>query len=259
MPRVDSGTRELNEKISAIKRPHLRVWGGVMLLVVLVLAAAVAAQLPIRSYASLVQNWIGSFGPWGIALFISCYVLEAVVAPTTPLTILAGFAFGLSIGLPVVMISATVSALATFLLSRYLLRAWVSSAIADRPWFQVLDGAVMDSGWRIVLLSQLSPFIPFNIQNLFYGLSHIRLRVFVMASVAGGLPGTAFCVYLGAVGRVATQHTLAPMRWSLLLLGLFATALLVFLISRAAHARLSVLVTADRDGPDDSTGSCKHG
>lgn len=240
------GISELIEKISAIRRYHLRVWAGVVLFLALVFVGAAVSQIPIRSYASLIQQWIGSFGPWGIVLFSACYVLEAIFAPTTPLTVLAGFAFGLSVGLPLVMFSATLSATMTFLLARYFLRAWTTEAIAEKPWFKVLDRAVGSSGWRIILLSQLSPFIPFNVQNLFYGLSRIRLRVFVLGSVVGGLPGTAFCVYLGAVGRAVTHQTLAPMRWGLLLVGLFATAFLLFLISRAAHTRLSELITTDQ-------------
>lgn len=233
-------------KAGAIKRHHIWTWIGVALL--LVMAAAAATQIPVRAYANLTQHWIGTFGPWGVALFIPCFIVAALFAPTTPLTVLAGFAFGLSVGLPVVLFSAGVSATATFLLSRYLLRSRVIEAIAGKPRFQALDRTLVDSGWRIIILSQLSPFIPFNVQNLFYGLSNITLRVFILATLAGVLPGAAFYVYLGAVGRVVTHRTMGPMQWIPLVVGLIATALLLLLISRAARVRLSEATDSKEHG-----------
>ena len=59
--------------------------------------------------------------------------------------------------------------------------------------------------------------------------------------LAGVLPGAAFYVYLGALGRVVTHHKIGPMQWVPLVVGLIATALFLLLLSRAARNRLSEL------------------
>lgn len=230
-----------------IRRHSVWLWAGAVLILIMALAAG--SQLPVRAYAAVIEHWLQTFGLWGIALFVPCYIGLALVAPITPLTVLAGFAFGLPIGLPVVLFSAGANATLTFLFGRYLIRQRLTAAMAGKTTFQALDKALVDGGWRIILLSQMSPFIPFNLQNLFYGLSHIPLWVFVPATLAGILPGAVFYVYLGAVGRVATHHVMGPMQWVPIIVGLVATALFLLVISRAARLRLSEISKARGGGP----------
>ena len=219
-----------------LRRRQLGFWSALVL--ALILAAFLEAQVPIKEYAGDIQHWILVSGRWGIAVFILCYVLLALIAPTTPLTVLAGFAFGFFTGLVIVLFSAAASAGLAFLLTRYLLRGRVAAFLARRPGFAVLDRVLAARGWQIVVLSQLNPFIPSNLQNFFYGLSDIPLRVFIPATALGLLPGIAFYNYVGALGTLVVQGTRGQVWWLLAALGLFATALILILLGRGAHFRL---------------------
>ena len=68
-----------------------------------------------------------------------------------------------------------------------------------------VDAAVAREGWKIVLLTRLSPAFPFNLLNYAFGLTRVALRDYVLASWIGMMPGTVMYVYLGSVaGDLAT-------------------------------------------------------
>jgi uncharacterized membrane protein YdjX (TVP38/TMEM64 family) len=69
------------------------------------------------------------------------------------------------------------------------------------------DAAVGAQGFRVVLLLRLSPLFPFNLLNYALGLTRVRLRDFVLASLPGMLPGTLLYVYLGSLVTSVSQLT----------------------------------------------------
>ena len=73
-----------------------------------------------------------------------------------------------------------------------------SKRIASYPRFQAIDRAVGEQGFKIVLLTRLSPIFPFNLLNYAFGLTKVRLWQYVLASWIGMLPGTIMYVYLGS-------------------------------------------------------------
>ena len=101
----------------------------------------------------------------------------------------------------------------------------------------------------IVFLLRLSPAVPFTLLNYLLGLTRVRFRDFVIASV-GMLPGTLLYVYYGklagdvaaAAGGAATPHGTA--HYAVLGLGLVATIAVTVLITRLARRALDS-ATAD--------------
>ena len=55
--------------------------------------------------------------------------------------------------------------------------------------FAAIDRAVADEGWKIVLLTRLSPVFPFTLLNYAFGLTRVRLSHYVLASWIGMIPG----------------------------------------------------------------------
>ena len=101
-----------------------------------------------------------------------------LLLPVWPLSIAGGLAFGM-MGIPLVVVSATVGAALAFLVSRYLARQIVRNIAHKRPVLRAIDEAVTDEGWKVVILLRLSPLVPFNLQNYFLG--------------ATGYPTSALC------------------------------------------------------------------
>ena len=57
----------------------------------------------------------------------------------------------------------------------------------------------------------------------------------------GIMPGAAFYVYLGALGREAGSGGAGPVRWIVLGAGLVLTALVLWLVIRRANTKLTEL------------------
>ena len=206
-----------------------------------VIAALVAGWflLPINEWSDALQGWIKGLGPWGWLIFAAVYIVATVLlVPVSVLTITAGLAFGLAIGFPLVVVSATIGATLAFLVARYLAHDKVESLLQDRPRFKAIRSAVSEGGWKVVALLRLSPVLPFNLQNYFYGITDLKLPEYVAATFVGIMPGTLLYVYLGAAGKAASGEGVSTLEWGFFALGLVATVAVAVFVTKKAKAKL---------------------
>lgn len=189
---------------------------------------------------------VQSVGPWGPLLFIVIYIVGCVIfLPGSLLSIGAGFLFGLPVGIVTVSLGSTLGAGAAFLIGRTVLRKWVTARFATMPRFRALDEAVGKQGFKIVLLTRLSPVFPFNLLNYAFAATSVSLRDYMAASWLGMLPGAVLYVYIGtamnslvelASGR--TSYTWGEgVLFSFGLVATVAVLILLFRIARNALAR----------------------
>ncbi|MGH8495126.1 MAG: TVP38/TMEM64 family protein [Gammaproteobacteria bacterium] len=215
--------------------------------------AAVAAAwyfLPLDEWAAAFDQWIRRLGVWGGVVFAGAYVLATVlVMPAWPLSVIAGLAWGVAIGFPLVLVSATCGATLAFLVSRYLLREQVEHKAGQYRLFKAIDRAVSDQGWRVVGLLRLSPVVPFNLQNYLYGITGIRFRHYVAATFIGMIPGTLMYVYFGAAGMAAIgggESGGGGLKWSLFAAGLVATVAAAVIVTRRARQELDRIIDEEQ-------------
>jgi uncharacterized membrane protein YdjX (TVP38/TMEM64 family) len=96
----------------------------------------------------------------------AAYVPAALLfVPGSLLTLEAGFAFGVVRGTIAVSLGSVLGASAAFLAGRTLARGLIEGRISRNPKFQAIDRAVGEQGFKIVLLTRLSPIFPFNLLN----------------------------------------------------------------------------------------------
>jgi uncharacterized membrane protein YdjX (TVP38/TMEM64 family) len=205
------------------------------------IAALVAGWflLPIEAWSDAFQVWIKSLGSWGWLIFAAVYILGTLLlVPGSVLTFAGGLAFGLAIGFPLVMVSATIAATLAFLVARHLAYHKVEAMMQDRPKFKAIQSAVSEGGWKVVALLRLSPVLPFNLQNYFYGITDLKLRDYVAATFVGIMPGTLLNVYVGAAGKAASGQGASTLEWSFLAVGLVATVVVGVLVMKKAKAKL---------------------
>lgn len=189
--------------------------------------------------------WVAALGWWGAVAFAVLYVIATVAfLPGSVLTLGAGVLFGPLWGSLLVFGSATVGAIAAFLIGRHLARGWVKDKLAaGNATFEAIDRAVAADGFKIVLLTRLSPVFPFNALNYLYGLTGVRLRDYAIASV-GMVPGTVLYVYLGASFKSLTDifaggdRAKTPQELALFAVGLGATVAVTLVITRIARQAL---------------------
>jgi uncharacterized membrane protein YdjX (TVP38/TMEM64 family) len=208
-------------------------------------------------------EWVQGIGPWGAVLFAAAYVPAAVLfVPGSLLTLGAGFVFGLAKGTVIVSLGSTAGAAAAFLVARSLAHDWVARRIARRPALVAIGRAVETEGFKIVLLTRLSPVFPFNLLNYAYGVTSVPFRTYVLASWIGMLPGTIMYVYLGsAANSLATvlsgDAPRSAGQQALFVLGLTATVAVTIVVTRRAKRALNEIVPPDRqrdeDGPQSSS------
>src|SRR2546429_3084660 len=170
-------------------------------------------------------DWIGKLGPWGPVIFVGLYVVATVFfIPGSVLTFGAGAVFGVALGSVSVSIGATLGATAAFLVGRYLARDAIARKIEKNEKFAAIDRALADEGWKIVLLTRLSPVFPFTLLNYAFGLTRVKLSHYVLASWIGMIPGTVMYVYLGSLVNLGAGHRQRTTgEWALYGVGLLAT------------------------------------
>jgi uncharacterized membrane protein YdjX (TVP38/TMEM64 family) len=203
--------------------------------------------LPVKEWLQSLTEWIDGLGLWGGVVFAAAYVIATVLlAPGALFTIAAGLVFGLGWGFVVVMIGATVGASLAFLVARYLVRDKVKHMFEGRPKFKAVDNAVAEEGWKIVLLLRLSPLVPFNLQNYFFGLTNIDFWHYALATSVGIIPGVVLYLYIGALGGALTGGgQWGTPQWVFFGAGLVATIVVALLVTRKAKVKLKEVGLAD--------------
>ena len=215
--------------------------GKAIVLAGLVLLAGVGFLfLPIRQWFMQVEGYVRSLGAIGPAAVALAYVLCTVLfIPGSAITIGAGTLFGLKTGFLVVLVGANLGALCSFLLARTFLREKVARWAEANPKFRSLDRAIGKQGFKMVLLTRLSPVFPFVLLNYFLGLTAVRTGAYALANLFGMLPATFLFVYIGAAAREAIagqmDESVGFYQQILKYVGLLATVAVVVIVTRIAR------------------------
>src|SRR5258705_2789829 len=215
---------------------------------VALIAAAVAGLIVLSVNAPLREDlgeFLGQFrgSVWGPAVYAAVYALACLVLPGSLITLAAGSLFGVVVGTVVVSVASVAGASLAFWLGRTLARGLVEKRLAGNPRFRALDQAVATGGFKIVLLTRLSPLFPFTLLNYAFGLTKVRFRDYVLASWIGMLPGTLMYVYLGSTVKeladvAAGNVEGGPGRPVLFFVGLTATVVVTLYVTRLAPRAL---------------------
>lgn len=230
---------------------------GLLLIAVLavsvVLAAVPESRSAVNRSLAACLEWMQQLGPWGpVAVGAAFIPVCLLFLPGAPLTLFGGFAFGGSLAglarvIAAVSIGSTLGASLAFLAGRYVARRWIEERVSRNPRFRAIDAAVGEKGFKIVLLSRMSPIFPFNLLNYAFGLTRVSFRDYVLGSWIGMLPGTAMYVYLGSTTRQLTDALTGNLEPSagqraLFYVGLAATVAVSIVLARAARRALSEAV-----------------
>ncbi|MCH2114142.1 MAG: TVP38/TMEM64 family protein [Pirellulales bacterium] len=213
--------------------------------------ATVFTFFPVNGLIGQFLGYVQSLGVWGPVLLALAYVVATVLmVPGLILTLGAGFAFGLVQGMIAVSVGSVLGAIAAFLLGRTLGRDYVEHKASEFPAFAAIDRAVQRSGFKIVLLTRLSPAFPFNVLNYLFSITGVRTRDYFLASWIGMFPGTLMYIYFGtAIKTVADlvggQFEGGTAQKVLLLVGLIATVIVTVYVTRIARAAIRECVPAE--------------
>ena len=186
-----------------------------------------------------IQAWITTLRSWGPAVFFLFYVVAVVLlVPGSMLALIAGLAYG-AWGLPLALGAATTGATISFFVARHLARRQVQSLATRHILWRVVEEEISAGGWRIVGLLRLSPLIPFNLLNYLFGITRIRFRHYLPATLLGIAPGTTANISFAAAGQAITVGGFwHPVNAGLFVLGLLVTFAVGWAFHRQVHAML---------------------
>lgn len=171
-------------------RPAFRL---ALLVVTLVAVGAIARVTPVASMLSLdgLINGVRSLQStaWAPFVFVLVYVTTTALGlPGSVVTIVGGVVFGFGWGALYNSIGANIGANAAFGLARMLGRDGVERIVGKR--IRRLNNAMLRHGLIGLLALRLIPLVPFNALNFGSGLTRLRWREYIIATMVGILPGT---------------------------------------------------------------------
>lgn len=219
-----------------------------LLLTCLVATLIIASQyLNIQQILHTLVLQVNSLGYLGPIAFIAIYNLATLLfIPGSILTLKGGCLFGVFWGSIYVIIAATIGATLAFLIGRYLSRDWVVQKLDKHPKFKAIDLAVAKEGWKIVLLTRLSPIFPFNLLNYAFGVTQVSLKDYILGSI-GIIPGTVMYVYIGSlasnIAMLNTPHQPSNPQaqigeWVIQVMGFIATVVVTIYVTKVAQKTL---------------------
>jgi uncharacterized membrane protein YdjX (TVP38/TMEM64 family) len=160
-----------------------------------------------------------------VAGFMAIYIAQTALSlpGAAILSLAAGAIFGSVLGTLYAVVAATIGATLAFLVTRYLLREVILAKFG--PKLEGINRELETRGFNYLLFLRLVPLFPFFLINLAAGLTRLPLRVFVLGTLIGIIPGGFVFVNAGAsLASINSLRDVASPRvlGSFALLGLFA-------------------------------------
>lgn len=214
-----------------------KVWGfGAFGLLVV----GVGHTLPWNDWLAAFKSWLLPLGPWAIPMFVVVYAAATVLClPNVLLILIGGTLFGLVKGIISVSIADTLSAVLCYGIGRTIARQRIKRWMQTNTTLAQLDQAVGRKGWKIVLLTRLSPLVPSNLLNYGFSCTTINFWQYCLFTWLGMLPVISLYVYLGAFGMQMMSRDMSPGHLFLRGLGLLVTIATVFYTTHFARRALS--------------------
>ncbi len=220
--KIRANLRDLASAIGAGTRQLARPRALVTVVAITVLIA-LATWAPLPSPMQL-RDWVHSVGPWFPLAFLAAHIVVTVLPfPRTVFTLAAGLLFGPALGIAIVVVATTASAVLAVLLVRA--AGWQLSRLVQHRAIVAADERLRERGWVAVLSLRLIPAIPFSAINYAAGASAVRLVPYTWATLAGVLPGTISVVILG---DAIAGHASPALLLASVCTGVLGLALLVF-------------------------------
>ena len=194
----------------------------------------------------------------GAGIYLIGFVLLAGfgMLPTISQAILAGYAFGVPVGLLLAMLGFGGASMLGYAIVAKIARNRVEQEIANKPKAKLLRDALLHASTPrallIVSLVRLSPAAPFALTNLLLSSLSVNRWVFFFGTLIGMLPRTLAAVLIGQQFTGWNGGIDKP-RW-LIIAGIISLVVLLVVISKVAAGAL-LRVTRQPSAPRSTTGA----
>ncbi|MBD2257992.1 TVP38/TMEM64 family protein [Pseudanabaena sp. FACHB-2040] len=212
-----------------------RFW---LLVLVGVLIAVIGSRLPLAEWFVAVNSGLASLGSWALPAFILVYLIATILGlPNVLLILVAGSLFGLVQGAIAASIADTLGAIACFFIGRTVARKRIKRWMEKHPKFAQIDQAVERKGWKILLLTRLSPLVPSSVLNYGFSCTQVNFWQYAFFSWIGMIPVILLYAYLGSFGTYLLNSEITVEKIAIQVVGLvlaLGAALYVTRLTRRA-------------------------
>ena len=144
----------------------------------------------LKTHRTVLQGWVESQG--AVAWLVYAAIYMAAVAFSIPggsiLTIAGGFLFGPYVATAVVVIGATLGATVLFLAARYAFADYLREKAGGA--MRRMEAGFNENPVSYMLILRLVPLFPFWLVNLVPAFLGVKIRVYVLSTLFGIIPGT---------------------------------------------------------------------
>jgi len=152
-----------------------------------------------------IEESLKKYGLLGIIVYIIIgIVLNIFFFMYLIINIITGYIFGFREGILIAYIIIILSSIIPFLISRYYLKDKIINNAQENDRFKkIIDNQdnynVID--WlRNIIISRLLP-IPFIACNSFWGITNVKLYIYIIGTMIGVIPWLIFEVYVGSISK----------------------------------------------------------
>lgn len=152
----------------------------------------------LKAYRKLLVDLVQRHIFAAAATYVAIYVLATALSipGAVVLTLSGGFLFGAFSGAALAVVGATIGATALFLIARNLMQGRTLDKFG--PKAAALGERFRGNAWSYLLVLRLVPLFPFFLVNIVPAFVGVRLKVFVLTTLFGIIPGTAVHSLAGA-------------------------------------------------------------
>ncbi|CEP81402.1 TVP38/TMEM64 family protein [Paraclostridium sordellii] len=169
----------------------------ISIIILLILGTIICKILSMNIGVEDIQDYVSSFGRLAPLVYIIMFALVPLTLfPDSILAIGGGMVFGLFKGYIYTLIGALIGATISFYISRKLGRAFVKKLTKEK--LDNIEELINSKGFFIVLILRLVPLFPFDIISYGSGLTSIKYKDFLLATIIGTIPGILVFTNIGA-------------------------------------------------------------
>ncbi|MES2568485.1 MAG: VTT domain-containing protein [Verrucomicrobiota bacterium] len=191
------------------------------------------------------QDYFHQLGWLGVLAYAGLIVLvQLFLGPLSPVAIAGGFIFGMRDGFLALTLGTAAGAAVNFLIARHAARDAIARRIGQNEKFRVIDNAIGNEGWRIILLLRFCP-VPYGFANYAYGLTAISFLPYFLTTIVAVVPANLFFSWLGASAQAGLEAALGsnrprhPFEYALMGIGILAGFAAMAYIGKIARTALS--------------------
>ncbi|MFP7479545.1 TVP38/TMEM64 family protein [Terribacillus saccharophilus] len=144
-----------------------------------------------------IQGWIVSFGIVSPLIYMGIYAVKPVIFfPSSVLSIAGGLAFGFVKGTIFILIGSAGAAIVAYFLAHFFSGKFGEKKLGERV--EKIKQKLHDEGFFYVLVMRVLPVFNYDLVSYVAGLTRVKFKQYMAASILGVLPGTMTYALVGS-------------------------------------------------------------